>query len=243
MRIISKFHDYYDSIQGYGFDPTVVFIRKRKEIHIHDLSKNIPIAEMASYPSHPSFRPQLDGWGELYFCGKRYRFIRTFEENKINLSKRYKFFYSYKIINNYILKYNKKDVVEKYILRNFRRYRKYRNTSQKTLESYFTFNDIFEHNVLLHEKFNTPVFVIHNSNYEPNLIINPSLKDYQFQKIFDPYTAFQEIDMFLSGVMKSPENKMVQIGDEVMRDKKGFDYMSFKPKMREKHEMTLKRNS
>ena len=41
-------------------------------------------------------------------------------------------------------------------------------------------------------------------------------------------SCFQEIDMFLSGIMQSPEKKMVNLTDKDMRDKKGFNDMSFK---------------
>lgn len=44
----------------------------------------------------------------------------------------------------------------------------------------------------------------------------------------DPFTAFQEISMFLGGVLKRTEVDTVDIGDEAMRDEKGFDEWSFK---------------
>ena len=32
-------------------------------------------------------------------------------------------------------------------------------------------------------------------------IVDPCLKDFHFNKVIDAYTAFQEIDMFLGGVL------------------------------------------
>ena len=96
------------------------------------------------------------------------------------------------------------------------------------MKEFFTFDDNVERNIKLHEEFNSPIFVVYNSFEETNLVINPCLRDLQFQKVFEPYTTFQEIDMFLSGVMQSPEKNMINISDKDMRDKKGFNDKSFK---------------
>ena len=34
-----------------------------------------------------------------------------------------------------------------------------------------------------------------------SFIVNPILRDYQFARVIDPYTAFQEIQMYVSGVL------------------------------------------
>ena len=220
MRIISKFHDYYDSIQGYGFDPTITFVRKTQEIHKHKLSKDIPDTGLYVYYSDPygdNFKPDVECYGDIYFCGKRYRFIQTKRKEKFIT------YYSFESINKYILKYNKKRHIQSYI-NGFR----FSGSQQKALKNYFIFNDNFESNVKLHEEFDSPIFVVYNTRNEPNLVINPSLKDMQFQKVFNPYSTFQEIDMFLSGVMQSPDKNMINISDKDMRDKKGFNNKSFK---------------
>ena len=38
-------------------------------------------------------------------------------------------------------------------------------------------------------------------NDDSKLYINPKLKDYHFAKVMDPYTTFQEIQMYVSGVL------------------------------------------
>jgi len=78
---------------------------------------------------------------------------------------------------------------------------------------------------------NAPVFVWlpQNRNNTPEkIVVNPCLKDYRFQSLVDPFTAWQELSMFLGGVLQRPENRMVAISDEIRRDKKGFDDRSFK---------------
>jgi hypothetical protein len=49
------------------------------------------------------------------------------------------------------------------------------------------------------------------------------LKDVQFFKVLDAYTAFQEISMWVGGVLPSSGNQMVVISDKVRIEKHGFD--------------------
>ena len=58
--------------------------------------------------------------------------------------------------------------------------------------------------------------------------INPMLKPFGFQSIVDPFTAFQELSMYVSGVLGSTGVDMIQVSDEDMKYKKGFHDMSFK---------------
>lgn len=54
------------------------------------------------------------------------------------------------------------------------------------------------------------------------------LKDISFQKIIDPFTAMQELSMFVGGVLTENENKMIQISNEDKIHKHGFDKFSFR---------------
>ena len=54
------------------------------------------------------------------------------------------------------------------------------------------------------------------------IINNPCLRVYQFFKIMDAYTCFQEIAMFMSN-MANPEKPIPQISNNDMIQAKGFD--------------------
>lgn len=55
------------------------------------------------------------------------------------------------------------------------------------------------------------------------------LKEIGFARVLDPYTAFQELSMFVGGVMARPGNPIVRItDDEVLAGKHGFDKWSFR---------------
>jgi hypothetical protein len=56
-----------------------------------------------------------------------------------------------------------------------------------------------------------------------------TLGEYDFQRAIDPYTVFQEISMFVGGVLPRNPNPMVEITDQkVKAEKHGFDKWSFR---------------
>jgi hypothetical protein len=57
---------------------------------------------------------------------------------------------------------------------------------------------------------------------------NDILSQYQFFKVLDPYSAFQELEMFLGGIMAPENKKMIEISDRYKIEEHGFDKWSFK---------------
>jgi hypothetical protein len=84
----------------------------------------------------------------------------------------------------------------------------------------------------------TPVFVFDNDfgvrTYSiegrgmSKFIVNPLLKNYKFFKIFDTYQAFQEISMFMGGVLGRGEKEIVEVADKYKIQQHGFDKWSFR---------------
>ncbi len=58
----------------------------------------------------------------------------------------------------------------------------------------------------------------------PKFFINPLLKDYEFYKIFDAFQAFQEVMMFMGGVLGRGEKDIVEVADKYKITQHGFDY-------------------
>ncbi len=85
-------------------------------------------------------------------------------------------------------------------------------------------------------EYNTPAFVYDcdwsednfGGNYRHSFVINPKLKDLQFYKVFDAFTAFQEISMFLGGVLGVGEKEIIEIEDKYKIGQHGFDKWSFR---------------
>lgn len=58
---------------------------------------------------------------------------------------------------------------------------------------------------------------------------NPELKQYGFAKKIDPYTAMQELEMYIGNVLTNNESPKMPVGtDDEIRDSKGFDKYSFR---------------
>jgi hypothetical protein len=98
----------------------------------------------------------------------------------------------------------------------------YRKHANREIEEAFTRinkSDIFT-------EYNCPIFVLKpfiNPNYKKNLIINCELKQFEFQKVLDPYTAYQKLKTYVEG-MAQPLRPIPELSDEVMQEIKGFDH-------------------
>jgi hypothetical protein len=84
MRILSKTKDYYDYIQKYGFDPSLVYDRKQYEITLESDISNIDI-----FKGH-SLRKLNISLGYLFFCGEIFTYFDKFEIGKVKKYRRIK---------------------------------------------------------------------------------------------------------------------------------------------------------
>jgi len=200
MYIISKFHDYYDVGMKLGIDKAVIYERDTTTI------KKI-------FPLRPTTE---SGWAEavVAFCGKFYPFIYHQIEGIVD-----------RIIWDVELA-----VVA---LPTSRRTYIWNNDigSEKGIREFFA-RQYPQLETLFHEH-KTPIFAFNPSRIRANfwlndgpyrsLVINPCLKDWEFYKVKDPITAFQEVHMFVSGVIGAPARPTVKISDKDMAASKGHD--------------------
>ena len=86
-------------------------------------------------------------------------------------------------------------------------------------------------------RYETPIFLFeqlgwshtHNSQNRWKLTTNICLKDFGFQKMVDPFTAFQEISMFFNSTLTNLKTPVMPVGDDkVLAASKGFDKWSFR---------------
>lgn len=85
----------------------------------------------------------------------------------------------------------------------------------------------------LHLDHDAPVLLLFNqqepswwgkSSQAPSwLVRNPRLKDVRLGSLLDSYALFQEVSMFIGGVMPGQQSPMVQVSDRTQVLKKGFD--------------------
>lgn len=78
-------------------------------------------------------------------------------------------------------------------------------------------------------KYQSPIVLKHDWMYNRGTytVVNPSLREFEFYKVFDPISAFQQIEMWI-GANLTAEKPIPEIDDKTMRDIKGFDTYSFK---------------
>lgn len=250
MKIISKFQDYYDSALAYGMDKELIYNRKTIRTEYHKTNNPSPahikplfqILNKVPTPAHLYGRntnmASVDGF--VYgFCGKVYVGLKLkYIENPHNYhiqEEHEAFCFSVDDIIKFLekfpaLKNDLKLFLEKPEPRKELYWRK-NSFNQYDVETFFeeyTGNTKYE-NAFYESK--VPAMVVYKgSNYQaPSVLeLNPCLKDYGFMRMIDPFTAFQEISMYISGVLGVGNPEMVEISDESMRDKKGFNDKSFK---------------
>lgn len=220
MKIYSNFQDYYDGVQGMGMDTSVVFDRKYGKISLQPpftMSLSFWSREKGDvrvYSEDAYWRlNNRDGHDEgtifIFFAGKLYPLLRVYickdghQEEKIVSS-----FDEYVA---YLDSFGFKPFNTTYRL----------NDSIKELENYFKFSPDSVASWMIDNK-----LVIAKADYKDLknglLRINPCLKDYKFQRILDPYMAYQEISMWVGGIL--PQSKEVQdVPDKYKIEQHGFD--------------------
>lgn len=220
MRIFSKFHDYYDIGLKYGIDPNCIYSRVTSSVDKEsDQDKIIKVIEELSTYDYKSFHrvSGIDDFVFIVFCGKLYFAIRMVRNVGYQTTE-VEYIYDYDSYEKYVKKYHDKKDWDKFF--------DLGGWTQRKLSAK-TFMDIFP---IKHEKlinllidFGTPIIMLHTSGRKFRVEINPRLKDTDFYRAVDPYSAFQELSMFVSGVMGGTAPPMIQISDVVRLEKKGFD--------------------
>lgn len=242
MRIISKQRDYYDAAQNMGTDDRLTFLRKQKDLEkfelpkdLQDLYDNMPkyTAAVASkkynFRRYPRSRYSIERF-LVGFCGEVYPIIQL--ATTPNLREYTAWAYNAIDVINFLSKYKLDNELETFL------------TSKHSPQMWNGFdlsadyfnahhNERKEHSELF-SKFKAPCFV-----YGPvagfcigprkhSLIVNPILRDYEFYRRFDVYSAYQELSMYVGGVLSNTEFIPNNTSDIDMRNSKGFDARSFK---------------
>lgn len=226
MRIISKTHDYYDGASAHGVDQNIVFVRDAVTIknnekdhpafhhHLFLQDKINSIRLVDGYWHRPAFRllsmdhinERIDGkvyWSHtetlfVLFVGKLYPVVVV----KTNTDTKKFESYFYDAATFLSCKYLQSRINARLI---------------KTANAFFDYSypDLTEFAITN----KIAVATIHNGK----TVINDTVEQYEFFKMFDAYSAFQELDMFISGTLAYPHNFMIEVGDKSKVKKHGFD--------------------
>ncbi len=200
MRIVSKFRDYYDSVIQYGTDDEITYIR---ETTYQD----------GFFPSYSPF--DRESGLLIGFAGKVYPIV-WHAGNTIQPSCLYKTIYEW---HEHVIDMEKS---KKYW--------------QQKISKYDLNRDVNHYNELIAGDYSTlfsraPIWMTegncYGGRYMNRLTLNPCLRGFDFAKILDPYTAFQNLRMWLSA-QAHPEPPIPHIDDKTMAEAKGFNKWSFR---------------
>lgn len=237
MRIISDFHDYYDTVQAYGADLKIIYQRNSGLIfgttgitEIEDFLSKLPNTDRITQTykgnlESVSIKPVL-----TCFAGKPYlrfdvtssvynRFYGEYSESKITHC-----YTAQKLLNAF-----KENHIQE-STREIPWYEQKESWTFKEKDIITIYKTSEKLNVIpLHRKYNSPVINIAKHKHDDFFgVINPLLKEGKFAIVKSPFEAYQEIGSFISGVLGQPAKKARPISDEIKRDKHGFDDKSFK---------------
>ncbi len=242
MRIISKFTDYYDSA-GVWYSPDPTFVREFKELDISEFKEREILLQMESIldkmPSNNYGICTL-----IAFCGKAYPCYQhsnyyAFEDK--SYSNDNTTFYSLDKIEEHckcIIKDRKshdecntaQEIINMLHGKNSGRgyvSHRWKPLNYKNWEAF-----LLEANLDIPQELfiavNSPIFLLYKHNRDTLMEINPMLKKLNFASQVDPYTAFQEIEMYVGNQLVMQMDPNVNMTDELIRDSKGMDKWSFK---------------
>jgi len=233
MRIISPFKDYYDNIQAYGIEESLNFIREPKK-HIQKLSFQIKRDKDIIPLFWPYEHTNQNDYVKIEyiiigFCGHWHLCVKITENKETQA----KFLYSFEEYEAYRKQTKNLALIDHYNAR-WNSFFVFDNPEEpigKKLKS--TFNKVkYLNDISTFQWYEAPIIIVtvDRSKAQKTFTANGSLREYKFEKVKDPYTAYQEISMFVSGVLGHEEDHPSLMSDDVMRDKKGFDNWSFKTK-------------
>ena len=241
MRIISRFHDYYDILND-GSDDDHVWKRETSSflpdlndpfyktdawenslLHLMDCV-HIP-KKGAVYDSNGLWRSDYDLYRRslLLFCGEFHPFVRlsnrvcwnfdSFAE-AVDLESRP---YSKKGWNN-----TKKDVFA---------LSKAMFTQETILPRFKTLNLRLKCPIVMLDIQEQPLGPLREhepERYRVRFTLNPCLAELDFARVIPPCDAFQRLELFLFNELAQQNDPPIDISDDIRRDNHGFDKFSFR---------------
>lgn len=176
MRIISKFHDYYDTALGYGIDKTQILKRVENEI---DFKCGLDDLYWWNGGWNNNFNSYK--WNDkvyfIGFCGKWYTCVSfdILRRDGFHSVNETQYIYSYDDIDH--IKWEDKDQ-QKRFLEDIQP-RRYANTKDDMLTNYLKKKCVLDEEIF--RKHNASVLLL--QPYKNKMIIWPRLADYCFQKV------------------------------------------------------------
>jgi hypothetical protein len=232
MKIISKFKDYYDGVQSLGMDTQVIYFRAADTIDIPDPELFAAIFNKhLEYGGHLDMRSNAcHRYGNVHiikvllgFCGILYECYTVIEFTDLDKLTQLHFH-----VKDDLLEYLHSKSSD-FFLDDLRYYAPRAQRERKKIkwqdaipelglpDTKATCDNLFH--ALQQPIFLYPAYIYNAEFWKTSgwsrmikklqgkdLVINPRLHDLNFQKVKDAYQCYQELDMYLSGVLGKKEN-------------------------------------
>lgn len=246
MRIIYG-KDYYDNALAYGKDESIVLVREKSRF-MSDREVNSGVPWHVREFTYKNMRYKLESI-VVFFCGKIYEGIRAEFQPQFGSYEpaQFTFFWHAAEFSAWVDSNGIREPMERQYPYTYKQIDK-----KMTFSGYFhawenpTKRDwMIENHVFCAVRMPEPFDKVWATAKPPHGFYDgwemqywavncDKLKDVQFFKVFDHYAAFQEISMWVGGVLPKPGNPMVEISDIVRVEKHGFDKKTSFRKEKEK---------
>jgi len=247
MKIVSDFKDFYDIGMSLGHDHELLYVRKREErpnrYEFDHYRFNSGFGSFERNFKNISATSYTVGFcGKVYpvvylvsykdACFHKWNAMSDIVSYRKNINYPNAFCFNSEDIDQFFEKQLNKSDWEYYCKGLTSKWSRGRDTSMKSdLAAYFDRceggRDMYKH---VFEEYKAPIFFVDRHNDKAvggkteykNMIINPCLRDVEFARVIDPYTAYQELTAYLSNIAK-PEPFVPVPSDKDMVEIKGFD--------------------
>lgn len=240
MRIISKFKDYYDTVQVYGQDLSLIFNRQEKESHVipgkikKDEFSQLVVDLFSDFlrigNRVRSRKKDISGSYFTYtcspvifgFCGKYYPILEIDIFLKSSTSEK---FYLYSLTEY-------KNFESEYLQKNKSKNKWGSSFLEQSINMFFLdFKNLENDDVFIDLKI--PIFLLKFQNIlttEIQFIENPNLKEkFQgVQKIKPPFEAYSEISQYIGNILTDTSLEDINLTDIQKANNHGFDKWSFR---------------
>lgn len=242
MKIVSPFRDYYDSIQAYGHDDSRIYVRETRQTtfatNVWPYADEI-IQRIDSLPKAYCYAP-----GFLLFCGEAWpvwrekaAYANDASENALQRTRMFPQWERYYSELRYLPKEDPGRKQREAAITGF-----YGAWNEEFLSlavmggAHRDYGGIrLGEDVLIGER--APCALVlarrgwwhQSSPTEIFVISNPVLRDLDFHRIRDTFSAYQSIETFLGSQLALADTAPQRVGsDEIIAQQKGFDEMSFR---------------
>jgi hypothetical protein len=241
MRIIGG-HDYYDNAVKTGIDMSVVYVRNQSNVTLDEILKS----PLQRFKQQFEFKAPARNWRGtdfrirqnnedidysmsvfgVMFCGVEYRGIRlTSFNNTLHRSGQPSYMYSLQEAKDFIAQFENVEFKPN----------TWRVDNGFYNESYYVPRQLSTREVEAFTNFGMVSMVylptIPSSDYPADMkffVNSDTLEDVQFYKVMPVFDAFQKIAGWISGVLPSSANPMVEISDKDKVHKHGYNKWSFR---------------